>query len=167
MNELDHQKLRAWKREYPKFFKKVKVLELGSRNINGSVRKHFKGCEFVGVDWKMGKDVDVVCFAHETSFGKEYFDVIISFSMLEHDIFWKESLTHNLRQLKKDGLIMLSWIGRGGYPHDLECSPDSRFHPKSLKEVKRFIKESNLKILDMAEEYGGCGQQFKLLARNS
>lgn len=166
MNELDHQKLQAWKKKYPKSFKKAKVLELGSLNINGSVREHFEDCEFVGIDWREGEDVDIVCFAHETLFEKNYFDVIISFSMLEHDIFWKDSLAHNLPYLKKDGLIMLNWIGKAGKKHHLECSPDGKFHPNDLKKVKEFIGELNLKILDEAEEYGGCGQQFKLLARN-
>lgn len=166
MNKLDHQKLEHWKEKYPKSFKETKILELGSLNINGSVREHFEDCEFIGIDWREGKDVDIVCFAHETSFDKKYFDIIISFSMLEHDVHWRESLTHNLPYLKRGGLIMLNWIGKVGRSHHLECSSDGKFHPRDLKEVKEFIMELNLEILDVAEEYGGCGQQFKLLARN-
>ena len=71
MNQSDLDFLKKRKKIYPEFFKNVKVLELGSRNINGTVRDVFDNCEFIGVDWVVGKDVDVtqkVYFTREQMF---------------------------------------------------------------------------------------------------
>jgi SAM-dependent methyltransferase len=65
-------------------------LDLGSLDVNGSVRHCFTG-EYVGVDMRPGKNVDIVLDAHdiEREFGKERFDTIVCCEMMEHDnAFW-------------------------------------------------------------------------------
>ena len=42
------------------YFSETKVLEVGSLNINGSVRQFFSNCDYVGLDISEGRDVDVV-----------------------------------------------------------------------------------------------------------
>ncbi len=71
-------------------FEGKKVLEVGSKYVNGSVRPlierfcHPK--EYIGVDIDWGKYVDLVLPAEKLvkHFGYEHFDVVISTEMLEH-----------------------------------------------------------------------------------
>lgn len=44
----------------PNYFNSKKALEIGSLNINGSVRTFFTNCEYTGIDVAHGKDVDIV-----------------------------------------------------------------------------------------------------------
>ncbi len=46
--------------KFPEYFIRKSVLEIGSLNINGSIRPFFEQCTYVGVDLGEGADVDVV-----------------------------------------------------------------------------------------------------------
>ena len=43
---------------FPIYFAGQKVLEIGSLDINGSIRQFFSGCEYIGVDLGEGNGVD-------------------------------------------------------------------------------------------------------------
>ena len=63
-----------------------RVLEVGSLDINGSVRPLFENCNYTGIDLGEGRGVDVV--AHVTDYHRlddNEFDVVISTETLEHD----------------------------------------------------------------------------------
>jgi len=73
------------KREFPQFFKDVDILDVWSRDINGSNRQFFEWeCTYVGIDLHEGKNVDIISRFKDYDFGKQ-FDIVISSSMLEHD----------------------------------------------------------------------------------
>lgn len=101
---------------YPAFFLRSKVVEMGSLNICGSARHFFWFCKYIGVDLGKGKDVDVVCNAHEY---KPPFnpDVVISCEMLEHDANWKSSLTNMYSILKPYGLFIMTCAGPDRLEH--------------------------------------------------
>jgi len=66
-----------------------RVIELGSYDVNGSLRTYVKSLnpsEYIGVDIKKGPGVDIVCDAENIvdKFGNEAFDVVISTELLEH-----------------------------------------------------------------------------------
>jgi hypothetical protein len=42
------------KMKYPNNFENVRVLEIGSYNVNGTVRVFFDKCEYVGIDVMLG-----------------------------------------------------------------------------------------------------------------
>ena len=69
-----------------------RVLDIGSLNVNGSVRDLFKDAtQYIGADFREGKEVDLVINAHDLlgKFGMNSFDTIICMDMLEHDDkFW-------------------------------------------------------------------------------
>lgn len=92
---------------HPTFFKKRKVLEVGSLDLNGSVRKYFKRCDYVGLDLAEGRGVDVVMPIHEYN-PSQPLDVVISTEMLEHDVHWQESLKKMYSILKSHGLLLLT-----------------------------------------------------------
>jgi len=100
---------------YPGRFNGCKVLEIGSLNVNGTVRDFFKGCDYTGVDIVEGKDVDVVSLCHELEYEDGSFDTIISAECFEHDPFIKESLSNILRMLKVGGLFVFT-CGTTGRP---------------------------------------------------
>lgn len=59
------------------------ALEIGSRNVNGSVRDLFRCAEYVGVDVLPGPGVDVV--ADGATFDADWpFDVVVCTEVLEH-----------------------------------------------------------------------------------
>lgn len=101
--------VRACKGRWPRFFTNTKVIEHGSRNVNGSVRRLFTDCDYVGVDYFDGKDVDVKTIFHEYKGEAGSFDVAISCQALEHDPYWKLSLRQMLYLLKPGGLFILTW----------------------------------------------------------
>lgn len=61
----------------------VSVLELGGRNVNGSVRPYFPGAHYTSVDITPGPEVDVV--ADATTYRPEaQFDAVVCTEVLEH-----------------------------------------------------------------------------------
>jgi len=137
MNEVDREVLTSLKIKYPESFKGVRVLELGSGNVNGTVRDYFEDTkEHIGVDFRKMDCVDLVSYAKDTKFRKSHFDTLISYSMIEHDPDWKESLGNNFPFIKKGGLIFLAWGGESNAKHG---EGYGGHHPVPLKEVKEFI----------------------------
>ena len=95
------------------------VLEVGSLNINGTVRPLFEGaCLYTGIDFRPGSSVDLVMNAHSLGFGDASFDVVISTEMLEHDDEFWVSMAEMGRVLKHQGLLIITARGNGFWPHD-------------------------------------------------
>jgi len=91
--------------------KTIKILEVGSLNINGGVRDLFPfPNEFTGIDLQKGEGVDIQMNAHDLTwrFGSEVFDIVICLDTLEHDdAFWVT--IKNIREvLRTRGLLFLS-----------------------------------------------------------
>lgn len=105
------------KEKYPKFFKKVKVLDCGSLNINGSAKDLFEESDYTGVDIVAGKNVDVVSMIKDVTFPDNSFDVVVSGEMLEHDETWRESLEKMYDLVKSKGLLLISCAGKNRAIH--------------------------------------------------
>jgi hypothetical protein len=115
---------------YPNWFKGPnRILEVGSLNVNGSVRDHFSGfTEYVGVDWRPGPCVDVVCLAENMSFDHT-FDVVISASMLEHDPNWIKSIERIVQYVDPEkGALFLSWGAAKNGAHCANTAVDGKHH---------------------------------------
>ncbi len=93
------------KARFPLSFKNKDVLDVWSLDINGNNRYLFDDCTYTGIDLWEGKNVDIVCSAHEFHPGKQY-DTIISTEMLEHNKDWKDSLW-NMYKLLVSGWLMI------------------------------------------------------------
>ncbi|MDH7478371.1 MAG: class I SAM-dependent methyltransferase [Candidatus Bathyarchaeota archaeon] len=71
-------------------FKGKRILEVGSKCVNGSVRplveKFCSPKEYIGIDIEKGMYVDVILPAERLveHFGESSFDVVISTELLEH-----------------------------------------------------------------------------------
>ena len=98
----------------------VRTLEIGSHNVNGSVRDFFHG-EYVGIDIHGGPGVDIPMSSHDLSehdFVKP-FECIVCTEMLEHDTLPWWTLTCARRVTVPGGVLLLTCRGfdsRGSFP---------------------------------------------------
>ena len=125
MSHIEQTAYVEWvKGHYPRHFKGCRVLEVGSKNINGSVRKFFRGCDYTGLDCSDGPDVDVVCLAHEFR-PAELFDTVITCEALEHDPHWRLTIPHVLSLLRPGGLFVGTWGGPERPEHGTRRTEDA------------------------------------------
>ena len=104
------------KEKYSKYFTNKCVVEIGSLNINGSVRHFFEKCVYIGVDVGPGPGVDVVSLGHEYNMPNS-FDVAISCECFEHDPHWQKTFANMIKLCKSDGLIVFSCATTGRKEH--------------------------------------------------
>lgn len=108
---------RKVKAKFPDSFHKVKVIDCGSLDVNGSIKDIFTESDYTGVDIVAGKNVDVVSFIKDLEYPDESFDTVVSGEMLEHDETWKESLQKMYDLCKKGGLVAITCAGEGRPEH--------------------------------------------------
>jgi SAM-dependent methyltransferase len=109
--------VRHVKTQYPQQFSQVKVLEVGSLDINGSVRQFFDDCDYLGIDIGTGPGVDLVCQGQNLSHDKETYDTIITCECFEHNPYWVETFQNMYRLAKKGSLIILTCATTGRDEH--------------------------------------------------
>lgn len=103
---------------------KQRVLELGSYDVNGSPRELFGDAwQYVGVDTRAGKGVDVVADA-ETYRAPKLFDVVISTETLEHTPFPEQVVNTAWANLKPGGVLILTAAAAPRLPHS--CDGDTQ-----------------------------------------
>lgn len=105
------------KNQNPEYFSNVKVLEVGSLNINGSIRPFFENCEYLGIDIGEGKDVDFVSKGEEYNAPDNTFDVTVSCECFEHNPYWVETFNNMFRMTKPLGLIVITCATTGRAEH--------------------------------------------------
>lgn len=112
-----------------------KVLDVGSLDVNGSLREDFKDCDYTGVDMREGPNVDFVLNGHELSTQfQEEFDLVVCFDTLEHDdLFWL-TLGEMRKVLKSGGWLI---IGAPSINHPIHRHPKDyyRFTEDSFQDV--------------------------------
>jgi len=141
------------KSKFPEFFENKKVLEIGSYNINGTMRDFFTNCDYTGVDVAEGAGVDVVCKGHEFFTQIESFDVCLSCECFEHDPFWERSFWNMVKHLKPGGLLFFTCATTGRPEHGTaNIRPeDSLASTANIPEMKDYYK--NLTKIDFAEAF--------------
>lgn len=151
--EIDNFIVRV-KTENPEFFDMKKVLEVGSQDINGSVRKHFNNCDYVGIDLGEAPSVDVVCSIIDYVHPEEY-DVVISCEMLEHCKEWSEALEQMYENIKPGGLFILTCAGptrqeHGTHNHTPQDSKFTLEHYRNIS-IANFIATLPLEMFEVCE----------------
>lgn len=104
-----------------------RIIELGSLNVNGSLKEHitqFEPLEYIGVDINEGKGVDIICKAEDILgiYGPNSFDLVISTEMVEHIFDWKKVINNMKKLCKCGGKILITTRSHGfplhGWPFD-------------------------------------------------
>lgn len=94
-----------------------KVLEIGSADVNGTIRPFFQGSDYIGVDICAGKGVDLVGYGDKVDLGNLHFDLTISCECFEHNPQWIETFLNMHRMTKNDGFLVFSCASRGRPEH--------------------------------------------------
>jgi len=111
---------------YRRFFHGARVLEVGSLDINGSLRSLFDDCTYTGVDLQPGPGVDLACPGHLLELPSGHFDIAVSAECFEHNPFWRETLANMLRMTRAGGLVLLSCATTGRKEHGTtRTNPDA------------------------------------------
>lgn len=114
------------------------VLEVGSYDVNGSVRPHVESLgpsRYLGVDAGPGPRVDQVvdCMELVQTVGADW-DIVISTEMLEHVRDWRTCLLQLVEALTPGGLLMLTTRGPG-FPYHPYPEDHWRYTPEFMSDV--------------------------------
>lgn len=92
------------------------VVNIGSRNVNGSVRKFFTDRQYVGVDCVDGREVDVV--ANGATYRPDFQPaVVVTMETLEHTPEAEAICRNAYRMLMPGGVFIVTAAGVGRGPH--------------------------------------------------
>jgi SAM-dependent methyltransferase len=105
------------KNKFPNLFENVKVLEIGSLDINGTMRSFFSNCDYLGIDVGEGNGVDLVCQGQEYDAPDESYDVCTSGECFEHNPYWAETFANMVRMCKSNGLVLFTCATTGRKEH--------------------------------------------------
>jgi len=145
---------------YPKYFLSSKVLEIGSLDVNGTIRQFFENCDYTGVDLGAGAMVDVIGEGQKLNYADNSFDTTASCECFEHNPYWKETFENMYRMTKKDGLLFFTCATTGRPEHGTKNNfPDAA--PLLIWDYYKNLTEEDftgdLDIKKMFKEY-----EFKL-----
>lgn len=120
----------------------LKVLDVGSYDVNGNYREIFetKGIEYIGLDMEQGPNVDIVpknTYKWE-ELKTDEFDIVVSGQALEHiEFFWK-TMEEIVRVTKKDGIIcIIAPNGFSEHRYPVDCW---RFFTDGMVALARFYE---------------------------
>ena len=126
--------------------RKTRVLEIGSYDVNGSLRDHApRTAKYVGLDFEAGKGVDHVvddCDTWPVEDGS--FDLVAASSVFEHDgTFWRTFLAM-CRKAKAGGFIYIGAPSNGGvHRFPLDCW---RFYPDAGRALEKWGQDNGFDI---------------------
>lgn len=130
-----------------------KVLEVGSLNVNGSLREVLPITH--GIDIRAGKDVDEVLDACNLleKYGPESWDHVVSSSTFEHVEFWEPALKNAWGVLKTGGtfLFEVPTVGKGYHSHPKD------YWRWNISLLSQIFKDQDIIVLSETWEHGvGC-----------
>jgi len=124
--------------------KPSRILEVGSRNVNGSMRDILTeyASDYIGVDLFDGPGVDVVCNVASLTdtFAHQSFDLVVSTEMLEHCLGWQDALYQMASVLRQDGLLLITTRSPGFELHDYP-SDHWRFSYRDFEQIFKPLGE--------------------------
>jgi hypothetical protein len=115
------------KERFPQYFDGVSVIEIGSLDINGTVRDFYTPTRYVGVDVSAGPGVDLVCNGEDVDYPDESFDVAVSAECFEHNPAWIETFINMHRVASKFVIFTCASDGRPEHGTTRTTPEDSPF----------------------------------------
>ena len=116
----------------------ITVIEVGSRDLNGSIRCHFPAATWTGLDLHSGPSVEIVTDALDYA-PADLVDAVIIAEVFEHCPYWGEVLHHVAKWLKPNGRIIITCAGPSRDPHSAvdggELHPDEHYANISQDEL--------------------------------
>ena len=130
----------------------VKVVEIGSQDVNGSIRNIFKEAEsYIGVDFVKAPGVDLILDdPYKIPLSDCCADIVVCSSVLEHSEFFWLLFLEGMRILKNHGLFFINVPSNGSYHrYPVDCW---RFYPDSGLALERWAIRNNFSAL-LLESY--------------
>jgi ubiquinone/menaquinone biosynthesis C-methylase UbiE len=140
--------MQAAKDFYAKFageFVEPTIVEIGSQNVNGSIREVAPPSKYVGLDFQEAKGVDIVLQdAYSFPLPDNYADIVVTSSCFEHsEMFWLTFL-EGVRILKPKGLFYINAPSTGPYhAYPVDCW---RFYPDADKALQTWAKRNGYNV---------------------
>lgn len=139
------------------------VLEVGSYDVNGSVRPYIESCHprtYLGVDAAPGPSVDrVVDCENLTGDVANQWDVVISTEMLEHVRDWQTCLEQMAQVTASEGLLLIT-TRSPGFPYHPFPEDHWRF---TVDEMKQILVALEWDVITVEDDPGlGCPGVFAL-----
>lgn len=113
-------------RYYAEILSNAVILEIGSYNVNGTVRNLFgQAKEYIGADLTPGPGVDVVKSGHELDYPDGYFTLTLSCECFEHNPYWLETFRNMIRMTRRGGIVAFTCATTGRVEHGTRRSDSS------------------------------------------
>ena len=104
----------------------VKILEIGSYSVNGTIRDFFTNSDYLGTDLTEGPGVDFVSDGHLIDHDDNSYEITVSCECFEHNPFWLETFRNMCRMTKAGGFVIFTCATRGRGEHGTKrTSPTS------------------------------------------
>jgi hypothetical protein len=134
------------------FHEDVKILEVGSLNINGTVRDLFATSFYIGIDLGSGRNVDLIAEGHNVAFADRFFDLSISCECFEHNPFWVETFLNMIRMTDKMVIFTCATTDRPEHGTTRTSEAESPFTTHIWDYYKNLTEEDFKKNIDL-EKY--------------
>lgn len=140
----------------------LKILDVGSLDINGSLRSLFKRPEwsYTGIDTQKGKNVDIVLKppnVYKYPFEDNHFDAVVSSSCFEHnEMFWL-NFSEMVRVTKNGGHMFITAPYKDGIHREpVDCW---RFLPDGFRALTKWCPQAVLldAFIDTRPHRDCCG----------
>jgi len=142
---------------FPDAFTGVSVLEVGSLNINGTVRDFFDAKEYVGVDLLEGPGVDRVCAGQDLDYADDSFDVVVSAECFEHNSEWVATFANMARMSGKYVFFTCASTGRAEHGTHAAHPSDS---PVTNDYYRNLAAQDFLDSFDLSTMFTEGGFEF-------
>lgn len=116
-HRAQHHFFELVKEAYPDKFIWSNVCEIGSLDINGSIRGLFEYANYVGFDVAPGPAVDYAVYGEDVYYPDNSFDITVSSECFEHAETWREIFGNMKRMTKRGGLVVFTCAGTGRPEH--------------------------------------------------
>lgn len=120
------------------------VVEIGSRNVNGTIRGMFLGREYIGIDMAPGLSVDVVATG-ATYQPPHPATVVMCCETLEHTEEAEAICRNAYRMLAPGGVFVMTAAGHGRAPHSAVDGCDLRsgefYSNVEEEDLRRWLSE--------------------------
>jgi len=132
--------------------KKISILEIGSYNVNGTIRDIFINQKYLGIDVKKGPCVDIVYDGLNLDI-QDKFDLSISCECFEHNPYYLENFKKMIELTKNDGVVVFTCASLFRKEHGTTrtTSGDSPGSMEKWDYYKNLFKKDFEKKIDMSK----------------
>jgi hypothetical protein len=145
---------------FPNFRSNVKVLDVGSADINGNNRQFFiNNYQYTGIDIAPAPNVDVITPIHlyKSDF---LYDVVLTGEMLEHDKYWKDSIRKMISLVRIGGIFIMTCASTGRPEHGT-TQAHSGSSPHTNDYYRNISATDFEAIVNIHEEFGPYSLRYQ------